>query len=52
LFWPEPRGTAEPRMQRPIEQSGGPNEVWSYGDRPYEIIKDLLFLRGALALYP
>jgi alpha-D-xyloside xylohydrolase len=32
-------------------QSGGPNEVWSFGDEAYEIIKGLLFLRERLRPY-
>ncbi len=31
--------------------SGGPNEVWSFGDEAYEIIKRLLFLRERLRPY-
>jgi alpha-D-xyloside xylohydrolase len=31
--------------------TGGPNEVWSFGDEAYEIIKDLLFLRERLRPY-
>lgn len=31
--------------------SGGPNEVWSFGDEAYEIIKELLFLRERLKPY-
>lgn len=41
-----------------IEDSGmfdfttcGPNEVWSYGEENYEIVKDLLFLRERLRPY-
>jgi alpha-D-xyloside xylohydrolase len=30
---------------------GGPNEVWSFGDRAYGIIKDILFLRERLRPY-
>ena len=30
---------------------GGPNEVWSFGDEAYAIIKDLLFLRERLRPY-
>ncbi|ADQ06440.1 glycoside hydrolase family 31 [Caldicellulosiruptor hydrothermalis 108] len=29
----------------------GPNEVWSFGDKAYEIIKELLFLRERLRPY-
>ena len=31
--------------------SGAPNEVWSFGDEAYAIIKDLLFLRERLRPY-
>ena len=32
-------------------ESGGPNEVWSFGDEAYEIIQELLFLRERLRPY-
>ncbi len=31
--------------------SGGPNEIWSFGNQAYEIIKELLFLRERLKPY-
>src|SRR2546421_7918347 len=31
--------------------SGGPNEVWSFGEEAYAIIKDLLFLRERVRPY-
>lgn len=31
--------------------TGGPNEVWSFGDEAYEIIRELLFLRERLRPY-
>jgi len=31
--------------------SGGPNEVWSFGEEAYRIIRDLLFLRERLRPY-
>jgi alpha-D-xyloside xylohydrolase len=31
--------------------NGGPNEVWSFGEEAYEIIKELLFLREKLKSY-
>ena len=31
--------------------SGGPNEIWSFGEEAYEIIQDLLFLRERLKSY-
>jgi alpha-D-xyloside xylohydrolase len=32
-------------------ESGGPNEVWSFGDKAYEIISELLHLRERLRPY-
>ena len=34
-----------------IEPSGGDNELWSFGDRDYEILRDLVFLRERLRPY-
>ena len=31
--------------------TGGPNEVWSYGEEVYEILRELLFLRERLRPY-
>jgi len=31
--------------------SGGPNEIWSYGEEAYEILKKLLFLRERMRPY-
>jgi alpha-D-xyloside xylohydrolase len=31
--------------------TGGPNEVWSFGDRAYHIIRELLFLREKMRPY-
>src|SRR5205814_6002855 len=31
--------------------SGGPNEVWSFGEEAYAVVKDLLFLRERLRPY-
>lgn len=33
------------------EMSGGPNEVWSYGEEVYELVSGLLFLRERLRPY-
>lgn len=33
------------------EQTGADNEVWSFGEEAYEIIRDLLFLRERLRPY-
>ncbi|HET8842661.1 MAG TPA: TIM-barrel domain-containing protein, partial [Ktedonobacteraceae bacterium] len=34
-----------------VKFMGGPNEVWSFGDEAYAIIRDLLFLRERLRPY-
>ena len=34
-----------------FRDTGGPNEVWSFGDRAYSIIRELLFLRERLRPY-
>lgn len=33
------------------ERTGAPNEVWSFGDEAYEIIREILFLRERLTPY-
>ncbi|MBN1427925.1 MAG: glycoside hydrolase family 31 protein [Anaerolineae bacterium] len=38
-------------MSAPPPTSGADNEVWSFGDEAYEIIRDLLFLRERLRPY-
>jgi alpha-D-xyloside xylohydrolase len=40
---------AHPESSDPTH--GGPNEVWSFGDRAYSIIRELLFLRERLLPY-
>ncbi|MEA3346300.1 MAG: glycoside hydrolase family 31 protein [Chloroflexota bacterium] len=40
-----------PVSQMTGQMTGGPNEVWSFGDEAYEIIKELLFLRERLRPY-
>ncbi len=35
----------------PMNLVGGPNEIWSYGQEAYEIIKELLFLREKMKPY-
>jgi alpha-D-xyloside xylohydrolase len=44
-------GFREPRMPFGIDQTGGPNEVWSFGDDAYACIRDMLFLRERLRPY-
>lgn len=34
-----------------IERSGGPNEIWKFGEENYEIIKDIIHLRERLKPY-
>lgn len=35
----------------PMNLVGGPNEIWSFGEEVYEIIKELLFLREKIKPY-
>jgi alpha-D-xyloside xylohydrolase len=42
-------GYRNPRY--PGNHSGSPNEVWSFGDEAYTILKDILFLRERLRPY-
>ncbi|MGW3730157.1 glycoside hydrolase family 31 protein [Streptomyces sp. NPDC000851] len=44
-------GDREPRNPTSFAQTGGPNEVWSYGEEAYDIISDLLHLRERLRPY-
>jgi alpha-D-xyloside xylohydrolase len=44
-------GDRDPRTPTSYAQTGGPNEVWSYGDEAYEIISGLLHLRERLRPY-
>jgi alpha-D-xyloside xylohydrolase len=44
-------GHREPRTPLTTEISGGPNEVWSYGDEAYGIISKLLLLRERVTPY-
>jgi len=44
-------GNREPVMPFGLDQTGGPNEPWSYGDEAYEHIKATLFLRERLRPY-
>lgn len=38
-------------LSDPKMPSGDPNEIWSFGDENYEILKDLIFLRERLRPY-
>ena len=44
-------GDREPRTPTGYAQTGGPNEVWSFGDQAYEIISGVLHLRERLRPY-
>jgi alpha-D-xyloside xylohydrolase len=44
-------GIREPGTMVGSEQTGAPNEVWSFGDEAYAIIRQLLFLRERLRPY-
>ena len=44
-------GNREPTMPFGLDQTGGPNEVWSFGDEAYAVLRDLLFLRERLRPY-
>ncbi len=44
-------GNREPVMPFGLDQTGGPNEPWSYGDEAYEHIKSALLLRERLRPY-
>ncbi|GAA2137819.1 glycoside hydrolase family 31 protein [Streptomyces synnematoformans] len=44
-------GDREPRTPTSYAQTGGPNEVWSYGEEAYGIIAGLLHLRERLRPY-
>jgi alpha-D-xyloside xylohydrolase len=44
-------GHREPRTPLSTEISGGPNEVWSFGDKAYGVISKLLLLRERMTPY-
>ena len=44
-------GFREPCPPFSVHQTGGPNEVWSFGDAAYEAIREILFLRERLRPY-
>jgi alpha-D-xyloside xylohydrolase len=44
-------GFREPAVFAPPEVSGGPNEVWSYGEQAYGILREQLLLRERLRPY-
>ena len=44
-------GIRQPGTMIGAEQTGAANEIWSFGDEQYEIIRRLLFLRERLRPY-
>ena len=44
-------GVREPAPLSALEGTGGPNEVWSFGDEAYRVIRDQLALRERLRPY-
>ena len=41
----------EPALPFGVDQTGGPNEVWSFGDDAYRAIREILLLRERLRPY-
>jgi alpha-D-xyloside xylohydrolase len=44
-------GFREPQTPFGLDQTGGPNEVWSFGETAFERIREMLFLRERLRPY-
>ena len=44
--------TALPNTTMGAEMTGGPNEIWSFGEEAYAILKDYIFLRERLRPVP
>ncbi|SHN42624.1 glycoside hydrolase family 31 protein [Cryptosporangium aurantiacum] len=44
-------GNREPRMSTGWDMTGGPNEVWAFGDTAYPIIKSVMEMRERLRPY-
>ena len=44
-------GNREPRMATGWDMTGGPNEVWAFGDEPYRIIAEVMAMRERLRPY-
>jgi alpha-D-xyloside xylohydrolase len=44
-------GVREPRTPVGWDMTGGPNEVWAFGDEAYAIIKDVMLMRERLRPY-
>jgi len=45
------RQPAIPPVKGAIQQSGSPNEIWSFGEKTYEILKNYLFMREKIRPY-
>jgi alpha-D-xyloside xylohydrolase len=44
-------GDRQPRQPFTPEMTGGPNEIWSFGDEAYEILRDVIGLRERIRPY-
>ena len=44
-------GFREPKKPFGLDTTGGPNEVWSYGEEAYACLREMLFLRERLRPY-
>jgi alpha-D-xyloside xylohydrolase len=44
-------GFREPTMPFGLDQTGGPNEVWSFGAQAYDCLTEMMFLRERLRPY-
>ena len=44
-------GNREPRTPTGWNMTGGPNEVWAFGEEAYEIIRDVMLMRERLRPY-
>lgn len=44
-------GYREPRPEVGWDASGGPNEIWSYGEQAYEIIREVIAMRERIRPY-
>ena len=44
-------GIVRSNSRRPPTQRGGPNEVWSFGDRAYGIIREYCFCASVSAVH-
>jgi alpha-D-xyloside xylohydrolase len=44
-------GDREPRTEHGVDRTGGPNEIWSYGEDAYPVLRDYILLRERLRPY-